>query len=1458
MNKWLFIGCCIFFTFPASGQRDNYGVEFWTGFLGNLHAYKGDTNTLKLYIAAKQTTKVTVSVPLVSYQVTFTVAGGQVTEFKIPTKYVYISQSETLEKKGVHIVSDYPVAVSALNLLNYTTDASVVYPVKSILPKARYTAVVPEIKDTKSPSQTSVSELLLVGMEDSTRLRIIPTAETQKGRKAHVPYNLTINRGETYQINSFDNLDGTSVEVLNKKRLAVYTGNRCSEFPCGACDHQVEQLLADALLDTLYFALPQYGHSEGYWVKVASVDSALWIKINGKDFLIPSADSACVFEVSRGDSVLRISADRKFSVLQFMKGMNCNGYTLNPNYSPGNAWGDPSLVQLMSHRFFTVTSAFSTMMSANLGAHYVSVLVPENGINTVYLDGVKVHPSAFWKMEFDSRFRYAMLELSSGAHTLRSDSGHIAYVYGLGLTESYMYLAGYGLPVFNLTVYDSTLTYDCKNLKTTVKFEAIRTGGVDFHWDFGDGTTDTSAKVTHTFTVPGTYKVRLHVLSFNGERDSFVKEYKMVWPDFNPVYDLLLCDSSYVFEEHNSFFTDFRWQDNSKQNYFRVTGDTRLKVTAKDTSGNCMFSDSARVLKMSAHAGLFVDTLSNCAASNLYRFVDSINLKNDLVSHRILRYDFNGMAFKYPDFTFHFNRSGSFNAYLDVYPRYSTCKYTYTIPLRIKPSAKVALSVQDKPVCSGDTVTLTDSSTFDDGTINGYYAKFANGKIYHSTSGKVKAPVFFNYQTLDPVYTFKYFIQTSNGCFDTIKGAVVVLPAAYANFDYGGDSIKCLYLSRWNFNHTYYPDLAGNYSVLWNFGNGKSGSQLQYKNFRYTDTGLFRVTLTTRSDLGCRDSVSKWLRIIDQPKTGFRVNDSIQCLSENRFAFTNMSSSSARPLQWDFGDGSFSDSLTPVKQYAKAGRYPVRLRYQSKYPGCFNDSQIVHMSVLRSPIPDFTFNANPVCRNMKSVGVTNASVMHNGAGLYQWKSKYETMQGFNGGPFTFTDTGIQFVRLVATDSMGCTDSAIRSFKVEPLPIIHFRINDSIQCYGQQQFELWPDSGKPTTDSLVWRINGKVFSQRKDSVRLTGALQPGVHTFSFFARTRNGCADSLEKKANVLPPPRAFFTWNRDTQCFSDQIFQSHQTSTVMSDQIAQYAYLHKGVTISGNSELNAFKRAVSGLDSVMLRIVTKEGCTDSFMRKLLVVKNPEAFITGDTACLGSEVDFEFRQTSGDFPIQQATWQTGDGNILNGFKGVHTYVNDGYYFPVLNFNDKQGCSGQAKGMMVIYANPNADFDIEILRSDPDFTYVKLIPKIKGYKSYIWSFPDGSSHTGEMPELPFRRFFSDRIYLKTTHDKGCYDTLSKYFYIYPPIESLETENAFTPNGDQLNDIFLPFAIEGMQSYRLSIFNRWGERLFSSDNVSQGWDGTHLGIEVPLGVYLYTVEGLYADGKRYLVQGQVTLLR
>ena len=110
---------------------------------------------------------------------------------------------------------------------------------------------------------------------------------------------------------------------------------------------------------------------------------------------------------------------------------------------------------------------------------------------------------------------------------------------------------------------------------------------------------------------------------------------------------------------------------------------------------------------------------------------------------------------------------------------------------------------------------------------------------------------------------------------------------------------------------------------------------------------------------------------------------------------------------------------------------------------------------------------------------------------------------------------------------------------------------------------------------------------------------------------------------------------------------------------------------------------------------------------------------------------------------------------------------------------------------------------------------------------------------------------------TNAFGCIDTASVTITLLPGDDELYIPNCITNDGDGLNDIFYAYGIN-IKTLTMDIFDRWGELIFESNNISKGWDGTYKNDKVEIGVYVYLIKCEWNDGKNAKRRGIVTVVR
>jgi len=144
------------------------------------------------------------------------------------------------------------------------------------------------------------------------------------------------------------------------------------------------------------------------------------------------------------------------------------------------------------------------------------------------------------------------------------------------------------------------------------------------------------------------------------------------------------------------------------------------------------------------------------------------------------------------------------------------------------------------------------------------------------------------------------------------------------------------------------------------------------------------------------------------------------------------------------------------------------------------------------------------------------------------------------------------------------------------------------------------------------------------------------------------------------------------------------------------------------------------------------------------------------------------------------------------------------------------------------------------------------------AWEWAFGDGNISKEKDPIHKFEAAGEFEVILTAYDIFGCSSTESNRIQVSNPTQLVTVPNAFSPNGDGLNDIFIP-KIKAVSSFSMDIFNTWGELIYSTIGAeSRGWDGTHQGQAISAGNYLYRINYSSIDGKAFEKTGGITLIR
>lgn len=281
---------------------------------------------------------------------------------------------------------------------------------------------------------------------------------------------------------------------------------------------------------------------------------------------------------------------------------------------------------------------------------------------------------------------------------------------------------------------------------------------------------------------------------------------------------------------------------------------------------------------------------------------------------------------------------------------------------------------------------------------------------------------------------------------------------------------------------------------------------------------------------------------------------------------------------------------------------------------------------------------------------------------------------------------------------------------------------------------------------------------------------------------------------------------------------------------------------------------------------TTDGCTDTDQMTLSITPLPIVSFTPDrvTGCLPLEVKFINNNIiTGD----SYYWDFGNGKTSTTDNGETIYDSPGCYDVSLKVTTSNNCSSVITYASLVCINPQP---VSNFTSNPNIlsqidSYGQMTNLSTGAVNYEWNFDDGTPINNQFSpghNFPNATSGSFNIVLVAISEDGCRDTsrviiqlLDDLVYYVP--------NAFTPDSDESNPTFKPVFTSGFEpnSYRMEIYNRWGEKIFESNDYNIGWDGTYSLSDgkVQDGVYNWIISfKTTASDARKTINGHVTLLR
>lgn len=906
--------------------------------------------------------------------------------------------------------------------------------------------------------------------------------------------------------------------------------------------------------------------------------------------------------------------------------------------------------------------------------------------------------------------------------------------------------------IANFTFNDITC-----DVNKQANFNNTSNNATGYIWNFGDGNNATSVNPTHTYAANGTYQVSLIAYTPFGCNDTIVKPIGLSLIEnagFN--FDILTCSNDVNFNNltvgNNTYIWDFGDGNTSTNSHpthtYSATGVYNVKLIATSQLG-CIDTVIKPVnFNFIQPTALFSYNVVDCDGN-----LEFTNLSTNAVEYI---WDFgNGLVctFTINNIVRNFG-PGTYDVKLIAKGLSANCADTFDLNIIVPP----------KPIAifSSAPVRCTKSVKFNNFS---YFASEYTWNFGDPASGAANTSSLF-----EPTHTFSAngsfivrLIAANGGCRDTIYDTVIVDDSGIlpnASFTYTDISGACINVIQFNNQST---NAVG---YVWQF-HDSTCVDIVNPIKSYPLAGNYSVTLYAISASGCVDSLTLNVNIA-QSREGalakFSVNDSVQCLNENRFHFYNNSvyygNSWIPKYYWDFGDGTFDTTNTFIfnKKYDTAGVYTVRLVAVS-VSGC-RDTAYQTVRVKPSAKPNFF--AGTICT--MTAQITNSSNDDNIISFlwnYGENNNY-VVNNNNFHTYTYSNTGWHIISLIAVAQNGCHDTV--TVPVFPFngdkPTADFEW-DTLACSGAIKFK---STSWGATEFQWFFDDGTPVFYGYDPVHPYSVA--GLYNVMLIASNGPGCIDTVYKQ--VAAPvgvdaiiPDADFKYEV-VPCLNivSLINNSYQATAYrwfLNDSL---------IATTTNATINNLAAGGHKLTLVALNGI----CSDTMHQYIVIQEKP----TADFAYLSNSCSRTIVFNSVSQNAITYSWNFGDpmsgNNSAVGSTAAHTFMNNGTYFVKLVVENNSGCADSIIKPVAVNGNINpirASFNYNYNTCDcPNSNKIEFDNTSQGNGlSYLWNFGDGRTSTQRSPNKGYADTGWFTVTLLAYDANGCAATTSAMVYIPP---------------------------------------------------------------------------------------------
>lgn len=610
------------------------------------------------------------------------------------------------------------------------------------------------------------------------------------------------------------------------------------------------------------------------------------------------------------------------------------------------------------------------------------------------------------------------------------------------------------------------------------------------------------------------------------------------------------------------------------------------------------------------------------------------------------------------------------------------------------------------------------------------------------------------------VYTVTLITQPGTFCADTATLDLMVSNAT-ADFSIPDTTCSNILIDFVDASSVVNGDI---FSYEWDFGDGSSSTDSN-PSHGYTSEGDFTVTLIVISTIGCSDTISKNIHIVDAPAATIGATDFCSGLTID---FTNTSDVGADGFWWNFGTGVAADTSileNPTFTYPDYGSYTVTLIAQ-KGTVCQTEATL---DIVVSDLTGAIAVPDSACIDTELI-FTDLSFTSDSSDITAWNWNFGDLilSDLQNPTHAYGVDGDLTLTFIVYSSVGCSDTITRDIYIQPSPLADAGI-DTAMCAGDPSYVL--DGSITNATSGIWTGGGGVFLPSETDLNATyfpslDELVAGYGTLILTTVGNGHCeAQTDTLRINYLGDPEV--DAGPDLDVCEDSSFVPI-TATVGFETNIVWTTEGDG-TFDDNEELNTtytFGTDDLATGSVVIYINTFNfsGCPNDADTLLITINTPPTLneLSDTIICAGFPLFLDPESSTGN-----GLWSTtGDGTFDPAEGGTTTYSHgtddetSGTFDISFESTDNGGCEAVSTSLTVeVIPSPTPDFEFEEVCFGSTTNFTNTSTSVDAITTTNWTFEPGITSDLSDVEHDFSAPGTYNVELVIISENGCSDTIIK---------------------------------------------------------------------------------------------------